>query len=154
MLVEKHSRLQGELRKMVEEQGQYVMMHDEVFRLRSDIGDLMTRYDKQCDDNVALKERVRLLDLSRSKEDKPIDTALAQELVAARVVSESTARRMELVENERDRVQRSLQETQVCSMLHCVVCSLCDEDTFDLQCICWVFQTLCVPASIFTWQGL
>lgn len=42
-----------------------------------------------------------------------LDNVLSQELIAARVQEESALRRAELVERERDRVQRSLAEMQV-----------------------------------------
>ena len=44
---------------------------------------------------------------------KALDGQLSQELVASRVLQEATSRRLSLVEGERDRVQKTLQETQV-----------------------------------------
>ena len=43
---------------------------------------------------------------------KAFDSQLSQELVSCRVMQESAVRRLTLVEGERDRIQKSLQETQ------------------------------------------
>jgi hypothetical protein len=63
------------------------------------------------------REEKRQLELrltpSAAAGSKPIDAQLSQELVASRVLQEAGARRLQLVESERDRVQRSLTESQV-----------------------------------------
>jgi hypothetical protein len=46
-----------------------------------------------------------------------LDLKLAQELVSARVSADSASRRAQLAESERLRVQRTLEETQVCACM-------------------------------------
>lgn len=59
------------------------------------------------------REQKRQLEREPSN-SKALDGQLSQELVASRVLQEATSRRLSLVEGERDRVQKTLQETQVC----------------------------------------
>ena len=59
------------------------------------------------------RAKLHQAELSKSKDDKPLDTILSQELVGARVQEEAALRRAELTEKERDRIQRSLAEMQV-----------------------------------------
>ncbi|KAL6758104.1 hypothetical protein V8C86DRAFT_2603588 [Haematococcus lacustris] len=96
MLVEKHARQQGELRRLVEEAAEQVISQEEVHRLRGELGALMAKYDQACDEATQHKERCRQLELSRSKDDKGLDLALAQELVSSRISAESAQRRAEM----------------------------------------------------------
>ncbi len=78
---------------------------------------------------VCVRERVRQLELVQSPEStgRNLDIQLAQELVATRVALDSAGRRVTLIESERDRLQRTLQETQVrlrhSALSLCFVCS-------------------------------
>eukprot|EP00798_Chlamydomonas_sp_ICE-L_P007851 gene7851-1057_t len=210
MLVAKHTRLQTEVRRQVEEIGDSVLAMDEVVRLRDELAELMVRYDRASDDNAALREKCRQMEVyggilgsagtrqgggafgapphtgggypgiststlhpggqphhtntgypnnsampgggnsgygtgtnaysstpygggsngsygsgggpgengsggqgaSTARDLKFLEKKLSQELIASKVVQESSARRLELVESERDRIQKSLQEAQ------------------------------------------
>ncbi|MEW5309850.1 MAG: hypothetical protein WDW38_001701 [Sanguina aurantia] len=121
LLVAKHSRLQGELRRLVEERGDAVAVGDhELFRLRDQLAELVTHNSATADEAAELREKLRLalLAAGASKFGGPgaLDGQLAAELVSARVREESLGRRAELVERERDRGLRTLQETQVRSV--------------------------------------
>ncbi|MEW5303376.1 MAG: hypothetical protein WDW36_006076 [Sanguina aurantia] len=117
LLVAKHSRLQSELRRLVEERGDAVAVGDhELFRLRDELAELVTHNSATADEAAELREKLRLalLAAGASKFGGPgaLDGQLAAELVSARVREESLGRRAELVERERDRGLRTLQETQ------------------------------------------
>ncbi|GFR41280.1 hypothetical protein Agub_g1955 [Astrephomene gubernaculifera] len=153
-LVGKHSRLQHEYRKLLEEQADAVVApgQEEAFRLREELGQMMLRYDQAASQATELKAKLRQAELvaqatQQAASPSPqqavdgkqagsnqsrlasaagqqsaaaaaaaaavkVDTVLSQELVAARVQEESALRRAELVERERDRIQRTLAETQ------------------------------------------
>ncbi len=54
-LVSKHSRLQFEYRKIVEEQAQEVTSMEETFRLRDELNTFMVRYDQTASQAAELK---------------------------------------------------------------------------------------------------
>ena len=54
-----------------------------------------------------------MLEKRLTPDDKAVDGTLMMEMVASRVKEESTARRMGLVERERERSNKSLVEVQV-----------------------------------------
>ncbi|KAG2499296.1 hypothetical protein HYH03_002874 [Edaphochlamys debaryana] len=155
-LAAKHSRLQHEYRKLVEEQAESVTAasQEDVFRLRDELAELLVQYDKVANQLAEHKAKLhnaelviknlggneggsqaddaagfwggggngvanKALSISSSQKaaqsqtpSVQVDNVLAQELVSARVQEDASKRRVELVEKERDRVQRSLQDLQ------------------------------------------
>ena len=148
-LVRRHAKLQGDVRKLLEEQADGVIQCEDLVELRHELVESMKKYDKSCDDNSELKEQKRQLELKLSALNstlstsssatappsshgsifnppssmatgastlaiaaKAFDSQLSQELVSSRVMQDSAVRRLSLVEGERDRIQKSLQETQ------------------------------------------
>ncbi|KAG2443036.1 hypothetical protein HYH02_009451 [Chlamydomonas schloesseri] len=160
-LVAKHSRLQHEYRKLLEEAADAVVapQQEELLRLREEVNEWMVRYDQAANAAAELKAKLHQAELliqaspqpasdtapakdadgkaqavavkppprqtsaglggmggglgsqppgSGPQQQPSIDPVLGQELAAARVQEEAALRRAELVERERDRVQKSL----------------------------------------------
>ncbi|GAX75484.1 hypothetical protein CEUSTIGMA_g2927.t1 [Chlamydomonas eustigma] len=110
-IVHRHARLQGEARRLVEEQAEAVLSVEDVVEMRHELVEMKSKYDKTSEENSELREQKRQLQQQPSSA-RALEAQVSQELVASRVLQEATSRRMAMVEGERDRVQRSLREAQ------------------------------------------